>query len=81
MYNPPESGEDSLEYIEILNASSAPYNLQDVKFTAGVTFTFPSQILGAGQSVVVAKDSAAMKLFLVFLPCSLQEHSAIAVKA
>ncbi|MFN8318398.1 MAG: lamin tail domain-containing protein [Saprospiraceae bacterium] len=62
MYNPPESGEDSLEYIEILNASSAPYNLQDVKFTAGVTFTFPSQILGAGQSVVVAKDSAAMKL-------------------
>ena len=62
MYNPPETGEDSLEYIEILNASASPYNLQDVKFSAGVTYTFPSMMLGAGQSVLVAKDSAAMKL-------------------
>ncbi|HMS99861.1 MAG TPA: lamin tail domain-containing protein, partial [Saprospiraceae bacterium] len=62
MYNPPETGEDSLEYIELLNVSGIQINLQDMKFTAGVTFTFPNYTLAPGQSVVVAKDSTAMKL-------------------
>lgn len=62
MYNPPESGEDSLEYIELLNVSGIQINLEGMKFTAGVTFTFPDYTLAQGQSVVVAKDSVAMKL-------------------
>ena len=75
MYNPPETGEDSLEYIELLNVSGIQINLQDMKFTAGVTFTFPNYSLAPGQSVVVAKDSTAMKL--VFGISSLQFTGAL----
>jgi plastocyanin len=62
MYNPPESSTDSLEYIEILNAGSAPYAMGGVKITSGVSFTFPNITLGAGQVVLVAVDSVAIKI-------------------
>jgi plastocyanin len=62
MYNPPESGEDSLEYIEFTNTSLAPLNLAGYKFTAGVVANFPSIILPAGKTIVISKDSVALKI-------------------
>jgi DNA/RNA endonuclease YhcR with UshA esterase domain len=59
MYNPPESGTDSLEYIEIYNAGTA-VNLDGYYFAQGVTYTFPSYMLMSGEYVVVAVDSLAM---------------------
>ncbi|MBK8700162.1 MAG: lamin tail domain-containing protein [Saprospiraceae bacterium] len=75
MYNPPETGEDSLEFIEILNAGNAPVSLNGMKFNAGVTFTFPEMTIGAGNVVVVAKDTAAMRL--IFNISSLQFSGAL----
>lgn len=61
MYNPPEAGADSLEFIELYNRGSQPVNLQGCTFAAGVVFTFQSaHILQPGQYVVVGIDSAAM---------------------
>lgn len=61
MYNPPESGADSLEFIELYNKGSQAVNLQGCTFSAGVVFTFQSaHILEPGQYVVVGIDSAAM---------------------
>ncbi|GJM32673.1 MAG: hypothetical protein DHS20C18_16740 [Saprospiraceae bacterium] len=57
MYNPPESGTDSLEYIELYNNGSTAVNLIDYSFTSGVTYTFPGFNLGAGEYVIVAVDS------------------------
>lgn len=61
MYNPPEAGEDSLEYIEIYNNSTEATNLEACSFTKGVEFTFPSISLAPAGYLVIAKDSAAMQ--------------------
>ena len=64
MYNPPESGTDSLEYIELYNAGAAAVNLYGWSFTQGVTFTFPDFVLNPGEYVVVAvKATALLNLF------------------
>ena len=60
MYNPPEVGEDSLEYIEIYNHGNAAANLNGYTFSQGVVFTFGNYTLNPGAYVVVAKNSAAM---------------------
>ena len=60
MYNPPESGQDSLEYIEILNNGTTAVNLKDYTLS-GVTFTFPGFNLDAGAYVMVAVDSVAFE--------------------
>ncbi len=61
MYNPPEAGNDSLEYLEIYNNESSEVDL--LGFTlSGVVYTFPSTILQSGEYLVVAKDSVAMRL-------------------
>ncbi|MCB0652964.1 MAG: lamin tail domain-containing protein [Saprospiraceae bacterium] len=62
-YNPPESGTDSLEYIEIYNASGAdtdPINLEGYYFTQGVEYTFPNYTINPGAYIVVAVNSQAM---------------------
>ncbi|UTW67766.1 BspA family leucine-rich repeat surface protein [bacterium SCSIO 12643] len=59
-YNPPESGSDSTEYIEIHNTSSAPVNLLGCKFTSGVVYTFPNISINAGGYLVIATDSVAL---------------------
>jgi hypothetical protein len=62
MYNPPESGTDSLEYIELYNNSSATVNLGDWNFTQGIAYTIPAgTTLGAGQYLLIAKSAAAMQ--------------------
>lgn len=63
MYNPPEAGDDSLEYIEFYNTSDAPYSLAGHYFTAGVTDTFDSEdIIPAKGYFVVAKDDDAFQI-------------------
>jgi len=60
MYNPPEEGDDSLEFIEIYNNSADAVNLEGFYFEAGIVFVFPSYDLSSGAYVLVAKSSAAM---------------------
>ena len=59
MYNPPETNNDSLEFIEILNPSlTAPINMAGYFFSSGINYTFPAGfVLGAGEYVLVTGDS------------------------
>ncbi|MCB9335507.1 MAG: lamin tail domain-containing protein [Flavobacteriales bacterium] len=58
MYNPPEAGTDTLEFIEIYNNDANPVDLTNYTL-AGVTYTFPSVILNPGEFYVVAVNSGA----------------------
>ncbi|HNX43044.1 MAG TPA: lamin tail domain-containing protein [Bacteroidales bacterium] len=60
MYNPPESGTDTLEFIEIYNNGNS-VNLEGFTFTEGVTLTFPSVDLPSGNYLVVAANAAAIQ--------------------
>ena len=60
MYNPPESGTDSLEFIELYNNDTVPVNLLDLYFAEGVSFVFPDMDLAPGGFVVVGKDDSAL---------------------
>lgn len=60
MYNPPESGDDSLEYIEIYNNSAEIVNLLGYALTDGIEYTFPSIELAINDYLVVAKSADAM---------------------
>lgn len=62
MYNPPEAGDDSLEYIEVINATNSSINLSGYKIADGVSFNMPNINLGAGQILLVAKDSVAIQI-------------------
>ncbi len=59
MYNPPEAGVDSLEFLEFYNKSAAPVNLEGW-YLYGVNFTFPALTLNPGEYVVTAVNAAAM---------------------
>ncbi|MEA3504453.1 MAG: PKD domain-containing protein [Bacteroidota bacterium] len=63
MYNPPESGTDTLEFIELLNIGDYTINLEGYHFSAGVEFIFPAMDMTAGEYVVVAVNSEAMTNF------------------
>lgn len=65
MYNPPESGNDSLEYIEFANLSDAPYSLAGHAISVGVVDTFePGEFIPANGYFVTAINSAAfLKVF------------------
>ena len=61
MYNPPESGTDSTEFIELYNNDVSAVNLQNFYFSKGVTYTFPNYVLQPGEYVIVAESSDAMQ--------------------
>lgn len=65
MYNPPEAGNDSLEFIEILNPSlTASINMTGYFFSSGIDFAFPDNfILGQGEHVLIAGDSVIFEAF------------------
>ncbi|MCX6245209.1 MAG: lamin tail domain-containing protein [Bacteroidetes bacterium] len=60
MYNPPESGTDSLEFIELYNNDTATVNLQGFSFSNPFSFTFPNFQVGPQAYVLVAKSASAM---------------------
>jgi hypothetical protein len=62
MYHPTDGGafdSEDYEYVEFKNIGNAPLALAGVKFTEGITFTFPDATLPAGGYAVVARDPAA----------------------
>ncbi len=61
MYNPPEEGTDSLEFIELFNNDIDPIDLTGYYFSSGVTFTFPTLTLAPAEYVVVALKAEAMQ--------------------
>jgi len=59
MYNPQDNGDPddpNTEFIELKNIGTGTLNLNLVRFTNGIDFTFPSLELAAGQYVLVVKD-------------------------
>jgi len=75
MYNPPESGTDSLEYVEFVNNSGSPIDLNGYTVSAGtgvgggLNYTFSASFLVAdGDYVVVANDSAALNAVFGIMP-------------
>jgi hypothetical protein len=62
MYNPPESGTDSLEFIEVLNTSTAAVDMTDWKVEFGTSsFTVPTLSVGAGQYQLFSVNSGAIQ--------------------
>lgn len=60
MYNPPESGTDSLEFVEIYNYGDTAVDLTGYSFTQGFDFTFGDFTLDAGEYAVIGVDSVAL---------------------
>ena len=60
-YNGPEAGTDTSEFIEFVNAGTTAVDLTGYSFVEGVTFTFPSSSIAAGQYMVVAFDSSGFR--------------------
>jgi PKD repeat protein len=63
MYNPPETGTDSLEFVEVYNNDDVTIDLQGYYFSEGVEFTFPAITLGQGEYVLIAVDSVIFEEF------------------
>ncbi len=64
MYHPLETGhpdDPNTEYIELTNIGTETINLNLVRFTDGVDFTFPSIDLLGGDSIVVVRDVTAFQ--------------------
>lgn len=61
MYNPPEAGTDSLEYIELYSNANSGVDLLGYAFTLGVEYTFPAITIQPGEYLIVAVDSAAFQ--------------------
>jgi hypothetical protein len=62
MYHPLDTGkpgDPNTEYIELTNIGAETINLNLVRFTNGVDFTFPSYPLAPGGYCLVVKDAAA----------------------
>lgn len=69
MYNPPESGNDSLEYIELHNFNNLPTDISGWTFTQGVEHTFPAgTVIGPGGYLVLAKSASAFQSVFGFAP-------------
>jgi len=61
MYNSPDAGQDSTEYIELFNNSGSTVDLTGWSFTEGVSHTFASgTTIGANGFLLIAGDAQAM---------------------
>jgi hypothetical protein len=63
MYNPPEGGNDTLEFVEIMNPSlTSPINMTGFYIEDAFDFTFPDGfMLGAGEFVLISGDSVSFE--------------------
>lgn len=53
MFDPPGTG---AEYIELRNIGGSPLTVDNVRFSSGITFTFPAQSIPAGGYAVITGD-------------------------
>jgi len=60
MYNPPESNNDTLEFIELYNNDEVTVNLEDYYFSDGIEFTFGNIEIQPGNYLLLSVDSMAM---------------------
>ncbi|WP_417600045.1 lamin tail domain-containing protein [Owenweeksia hongkongensis] len=60
MYNPPESGADIHEYIEIYNPGMITVDMTGYSLSDAVSYTFGNVSIPSGGYVVVCKDSLAL---------------------
>lgn len=67
MYNPPESGTDTSEFIEFYNNTAASIDLTDYTVT-GITYTFPSVTLASGDFFVLAVSTSGFTNTYGFAP-------------
>ena len=51
-----------LEFIEVKNIGSTPINLGGAEFIDGIEFVFPSEVLDAGERILVVKNRAAFEV-------------------
>lgn len=78
MYNPPPSGVDSLEYVEIFNNSGMPVNLSGWNFTQGFNFTFAEgTFIGPGGYLVIAQNAPYFQAQFGFAPLAMVLPSAL----
>jgi hypothetical protein len=78
MYNPPPSGVDSLEYVEVFNNSGMPVNLSGWNFTQGFTFTFADgTIIPPGGYLVIAQNAPYFEAQFGFQPLAMGANSAL----
>lgn len=63
MYNPPESGNDTLEFLELHNPSTtASINLEGYYFSSGIEYTFPAGAsMAPGSYVLISGDSVVFE--------------------
>jgi hypothetical protein len=61
MYNPPEVGQDSLEFLEIYNNGSSPVPLEGFYIAEGFDFTFPNVLIHPGDFLVLAGNASAVE--------------------
>jgi len=64
MYHPKDTGnpdDPNEEYIELKNIGTSTLNLNLVRFTEGIDFTFPDMELDPDECVVVVKDQSAFE--------------------
>jgi len=68
-YNPPESGVDTTEFLELFNTGSLAVDVSNWTFSSGVAFTFPnSTIISAGDFFVIAVNASAFNNRFGFMP-------------
>lgn len=60
MYNPPESGNDSLEFLEIYNLGEETVSLEGIYFSEGIDYVFPDVEILPNTFLLVSIDSLAM---------------------
>ena len=60
-YNPPETGNDSLEYIELYNSSDMDFDLTGTSFSDGVEHTFENEVLTSKSFMCIAINPGAVQ--------------------
>jgi hypothetical protein len=61
MYNPENTTDPNTEYIELSNIGGQAINLNLVKFTEGIDFTFDDLELAPGEQILVVEDLTAFQ--------------------
>lgn len=59
MYNPPEAGQDSLEYLELYNNTDQAILLSGWSFPEGINHTFGNEVIASGEYIIICVNRAA----------------------